>query len=164
MQTFETPPARRHHVSRPLQLALGLLLATGGLANASETGPDVDWSLKRPTAQQKYLARMRPLAYPVRIDKAQMWEIRLTTPTGEPVSQALIDVHGRMPEQRHAFDLPPRVARELGDGRYLLKDVKFDASGWWEISLDIDGRGGVDRVTFNTDVPRWLPLTSEAAP
>ncbi|WP_334187380.1 FixH family protein [Noviherbaspirillum sp.] len=107
-------------------------------------------ALDRPTADEKYHIAIRPLAEPVTINKIHAWEVRLRTPSGEPVSDAKIGVGGGMPQHGHGFPTQPRVTKDLGNGRYLLEGMKFSMPGWWEIRLTVDTPSGTDEVKFNT--------------
>jgi hypothetical protein len=89
------------------------------------------------------------------------WEIRLRSPSGEPVSGARISVDGGMPQHGHGFPTQPKVTRELGDGRYLLEGMKFSMPGWWELKLKVDASSGADEITFNTIIAsRSTPLVA----
>ena len=38
------------------------------------------------------------------------------------------------------------------EGEYLVEGLRFNMSGWWVLSLDVDGSMGRDTVTFNLDL------------
>jgi hypothetical protein len=109
-------------------------------------------SLDRPTAHDKYQIALHSLADPIAVNRMHAWEIRLRSPSGEPVSGAHIDVDGGMPQHGHGFPTRPMITKVLGDGRYLLEGMKFSMPGWWEIKLKVDAASGTDEVTFNTMV------------
>jgi hypothetical protein len=122
------------------------------LAGCMSVPQGLDLSLDRPTAHDKYQVELHSLAEPIVINKMHAWEIRLHSPSGEPVPGARISVDGGMPQHGHGFPTRPRVTKDLGDGRYLLEGMKFSMPGWWEIKLKVDGTSGADEITFNTVV------------
>lgn len=69
--------------------------------------------------------------------------------TGEPVTNATIDVEGGMPQHGHGFPTRPRVTKNLDQGWYEVRGVRFNMGGWWELKLVITGPAGTDTVTFN---------------
>jgi hypothetical protein len=118
-------------------------------------------SLDRSTAHDKYRVEAHALADPIAVNKMHAWEIRLRSPSGEPVSGARISVDGGMPQHGHGFPTQPKVTRELGDGRYLLEGMKFSMPGWWELKLKVDASSGADEITFNTIIAsRSTPLVA----
>ncbi|HEX6705583.1 MAG TPA: FixH family protein [Albitalea sp.] len=122
--------------------------------------PDLDLSLTRTTAQKKYVVAIQPLAEPIAINQMHAWEVKVTSPVGEPVLQARIDVDGGMPQHGHGLPTRPRVTRELGDGRYLVEGMKFSMTGWWELKLNVQSGGVADQVTFNKVIA--LPAVSKS--
>lgn len=125
--------------------SLGLIAVSGCMSVPN----NLNLSLGRTTEQNIYLVEAHSLVTPIDINKMHAWEITVRTPSGEPVSNAHIDVSGGMPQHGHGFPTQPRVTKELGDGRYLLEGMKFSMSGWWEIKMAVSSKLGTDRVTFN---------------
>ncbi len=133
---------------------LSMLFVTAlGLSACMSPPTGLDVALARPTAQKHYQAEIKPVQEPIVINKLHAWEIRLTQPSGQPVTGARIAVDGGMPQHHHGFPTQPRVTKELGDGRYLIEGMKFSMPGWWEIKLTIEGEQGTDNVTFNVVLP-----------
>jgi hypothetical protein len=134
-----------------LRLVLPLiLLALAGCMHPVAPPPGLDLSLTRPTEQSKYIVELQPPAEPIRVNKIHAWEVKISSPAGEPISSARINVGGGMPQHRHGLPTRPRVTQELGDGHYLIEGMKFNMTGWWEIKLNIQSPIGADQVTFNT--------------
>ncbi|UGQ49136.1 FixH family protein [Massilia endophytica] len=133
---------------RPALFAVATLLA--GCMSAP---PALDLSLSRATAPHGIRAEIKPLTEPVPLQKLHAWELKLSTPDGQPVTGARITVDGGMPQHHHGLPTQPRVTKDLGNGRYLIEGVKFSMSGWWEIKLAIEGPNGTDKVTFNLVLP-----------
>jgi hypothetical protein len=102
-------------------LALAALAATAGCMSAPS---NLDLSLTRPTAENKFVVTLQPPAKPAAIN------------------------------QLHSHGLPtrPQVTQELPGGTYVIEGMKFSMTGWWEIKLAIDTPDGADKVTFNTVV------------
>jgi hypothetical protein len=136
---------------RFLAVALSLAALTGTAACMSPP-KDLDLRLTRTTVDKKYVATLQPPATPAAINQLHAWQVKLSSPTGAPVSGARITVDGGMPQHGHGLPTRPQVTRELADGGYVIEGMKFSMTGWWEIKLVIDGPTGVDRVTFNTVV------------
>lgn len=131
-----------------------LLFVTALSLSACMSPPTgLDLALKHPTAQKHYQTEIKPVEKPIAINKLHAWEIKLTQPSGQPVTGAKITVGGGMPQHHHGFPTQPRVTKELGDGRYLIEGMKFSMPGWWEIKLKIEGAQGTDNVTFNVVLP-----------
>ncbi|HBH37221.1 MAG TPA: Auxin-binding protein [Curvibacter sp.] len=128
-------------------LSIAALALTAGCMS-----PPKDLELTRTSAEGKYLVTLEPPERPAAINQLHTWQVKLSTPSGTPVSQARIRVDGGMPQHGHGLPTRPRVTREFPDGSYLIEGMKFSMTGWWEIKLFIDGPPGVDQVTFNTVV------------
>jgi hypothetical protein len=114
--------------------------------------PNLDLSLTRPTLANHFKVTMQPPATPPAVNQIHSWQIKLASPTGQPISHARIAVDGGMPQHGHGLPTKPRVTKELEDGTYLLEGMKFSMTGWWEIKLAIEAPEGADKVTFNTIV------------
>lgn len=128
------------------------MAAVAGTAGCMSPPTDLDLRLTRPTVDKKYVATLQPPARPAAINQLHAWQVKVSSPTGAPVSGARITVDGGMPQHGHGLPTRPQVTRELADGGYLIEGMKFSMTGWWEIKLVIDGPTGVDRVTFNAVV------------
>jgi hypothetical protein len=141
------------------RFTLALLLSLQ-LSGCMTPPTHLDQSLARPTLQRKYLVAIHPLTEAIAINQLHQWEVKITSPAGEPVLQAHIDVDGGMPQHGHGLPTQPRVTQELGGGRYLLEGMKFSMTGWWEIRLKLQtAERGADTVTFNKVIA--LPATNK---
>jgi len=132
------------------------------LAGCMTPPTDLDLSLSRTTVQKKYVVAIAPLAEPIVIGKMHSWEVKVTSPAGEPIDHAQIAVGGGMPQHGHGLPTQPRITRELGDGRYLMEGMKFSMPGWWEIKLDVQTASGSDKVTFNKVIALSVPSKPSA--
>ena len=128
------------------------LFAFAAVAGCSTPPPDLDLSLTHPSIGKKFVVALQPPATPAAINQLHAWQIKLSSPTGEPISHARFAIDGGMPQHGHGLPTRPQVTQELAEGTYLLEGMKFSMTGWWEIKLAIDSPEGVDRVTFNTIV------------
>jgi hypothetical protein len=140
------------------------LLGLAAVSGCMSVPDNLNLSLNRPTDQNTYQIEMHALSEPISINKIHAWEIKVRTPSGEPVSNARIDVGGGMPQHGHGFPTQPKVTRELGDGRYLLEGMKFSMAGWWEIKLKVASSLGTDSVTFNKVIEQSGTAGNRAAP
>ena len=125
------------------------ILAAAGCASAPG---DLDLSLAHPSVEKKFIVAMQPPNQPAALNQMHAWQIKLTTPSGQPVSNARFRVDGGMLQHGHGLPSQPQVTKEIAAGTYLLEGVKFSMTGWWEIKLAIDTPAVSDKVTFNTVV------------
>jgi hypothetical protein len=127
--------------------ALGAILVVAG---CSTPPTNLDLALEKPTAQGTYRVALVPPREAVAINKMHSWQVKVTTPDGQPVRNAEVAVDGGMPQHGHGLPTQPRVTRELAPGTYQLDGMKFSMPGWWEVKLDVRAKPGEDKVTFNT--------------
>jgi len=128
------------------------LLALMGAAGCATPPGNLDLSLTHPSVDKKFVVALQPPAMPPAINQIHSWQIKVSSPTGTPVTHARIAVDGGMPQHGHGLPTRPQVTQELADGTYLLEGMKFSMTGWWEIKLAIQSAEGSDKVTFNTVV------------
>jgi len=130
-------------------LTLAALAATAGCMSAPS---NLDLSLTRPTADNKFVVTLQPPATPAAINQLHSWKVKLASPAGAPIAHARIKVDGGMPQHGHGLPTRPLVTQELPGGTYVIEGMKFSMTGWWEVKLAIDAPEGADKVTFNTVV------------
>ena len=130
---------------KPLFAATLLALAAG----CSSPPADLDRSLQRPTLGHKYVVALQAPNPPAAINQLHDWEVRVTSPAGQPVVHARIGVDGGMPQHGHGLPTAPQVTRALGNGDHLVEGVKFNMGGWWVVRFAIASSAGTDTVTFN---------------
>ena len=128
------------------------LFAIAATAGCMSTPSNLDLSLTRPTAGNKYVVTLQPPAKPAAINQLHSWQVRLASPAGVPVADARIAVDGGMPQHGHGLPTRPQATQQLADGSYLIEGMKFSMTGWWQIKFAIDSPYGADHVTFNTVV------------
>jgi len=77
------------------------------------------------------------------------WGLTVATPSGEPVTGAMIMVSGDMPEHGHGLPTEPEVTGETAPGTYMVEGMKFSMPGWWVVTFRIQSGSREDSVTFN---------------
>lgn len=115
--------------------------------NLSKSAPTTIFSDKK-----KYKVTLYSKIYPFPVQKIHSWVIHIETADGIPVTNATVFVHGGMPVHRHGFPVQPRVKKHLGNGDYLVKGIKFNMIGDWEIRININEKTRRDRAVF------WFPV------
>jgi len=86
---------------------------------------------------------------PVPVNKVHGWRLYIETVDGMPVTDADIAISGDMPEHGHGLPTKPRVAKNMGDGVYVIEGMKFQMPGWWVMHFTITSGDKQDSVTFN---------------
>lgn len=86
---------------------------------------------------------------PLPVNMVHGWRVYIETADGMPVTDAEISIDGDMPEHGHGLPTKPRVAKNLGDGLYVIEGMKFQMPGWWVIHFTVSSDGKKDTVTFN---------------
>lgn len=126
-------------------LALGVSLA----AKAARPPAELDYALHKPTNGGHYVASLASQKMPVPVGAMHTWVVTVTTPGGAPLDDVEIAIDGGMPQHGHGLPTRPRVTKHLGNGQHLIEGMKFNMSGWWTLTLRIDGADGSDSATFN---------------
>lgn len=129
-----------------------MFVFAAALSACSSTPPALDLSLMQSSLDKKFVVELQPPSPTPAINQMHSWRVRLSSPSGHPVTHAHIEVDGGMPQHGHGLPTHPQVTREVAAGVYLLEGMKFSMSGWWEIRLTIQTSEGTDKVTFNTVV------------
>jgi hypothetical protein len=140
-------------------LASSILLLVAMSMSACSTPPaQLDLSLTQPSAARKFVVALQPPSQAPAINQMHSWQVKLSSPSGQPITRAHIEVDGGMPQHGHGLPTQPQVTKELADGTYLIEGMKFSMTGWWEIKLNIQASEGTDKVTFNTVVNKAVAL------
>jgi len=82
---------------------------------------------------------------PIKINKMHTWVLQVST-SGDSVLGAEFVIVGGMPKHDHGLATVPRVAEELGEGKYRLDGMRFHMNGYWEIVIEIEADGKTDTV------------------
>ena len=97
-----------------LGLAFVLVGATAGTsyqaaAQGSPTHQNLDRSLDKPSDNGLYRVRIGSTVDPIPINEIHSWSLRVSDASGRPVSGAVIQFDGGMPEHGHGLPTAPRV-------------------------------------------------------
>ena len=68
------------------------------------------------------------------------------------VTPARISVGGGMRAHGHGLPTQPQISEYLGEGKYLVKGLKFNMNGNWELAFDIDAEDRKDKVVFELKI------------
>ena len=85
---------------------------------------------------------------PVPLNKRHSWDILITTPEREAVTDALITVAGGMPARGYALPTRPVVVYTGTPGDYRIDGLKFTTPGEWVVRLHIDTPFKKDTAEF----------------
>jgi hypothetical protein len=77
-----------------------------------------------------------------------VWTVRVQSASGVAVANAAVVIGAWMPEERLA-QATPTTATSTSDGRYRVRPLSLDRSGWWNITVRISGAGEIDSLAFN---------------
>ena len=100
-------------------------------------------------------SRLEPRNGAVRIGEFQEWVLTLKKPDGSPVDTARLQVDGGMPGHGHGLPTQPQVTAYLGNGRFLIRGMRFNMLGDWVITFAIDLPEGRDTTAFLLRLDQW---------
>ncbi|MEY4981988.1 MAG: hypothetical protein RIR62_254 [Pseudomonadota bacterium] len=72
---------------------------------------------------------------------------RLTDADGAPLTGAEVRISGGMAMHGHGLPTSP-VIEELGEGRYVIKGLKFSMDGEWQVRLSVTAGAVADTVDY----------------
>lgn len=130
---------------------MAVVLASGGFAAKMMEGPpaDLDLALSKPTEHGVYVATLAANQSPIPVGSIHTWTVKVTAPDGTPAKDVAIAIDGGMPQHGHGLPTRPEVTTDVGDGNHLIEGMKFNMTGWWTLTVSIDGPKGADKATFN---------------
>ncbi len=114
---------------------------------------ELDLSLAKLTDDGAFMVELQPTQDPIPLNEILTWELHVEDDAGNPVDGATVTIGGGMPEHGHGFPTQPSVVASDEAGVYLVEGVKYQMSGWWEMSFDISAESTTDSVTFNIILP-----------
>lgn len=114
---------------------------------------EVDESLEKMTNNGAFVVELRPMQDPTPLNEILTYELHIQDGDGNPVEGATVEIGGGMPDHGHGFPTEPSVAATDEAGVYLVEGVKYQMSGFWEMSFDISADATADSVTFNIILP-----------
>jgi len=110
---------------------------------------DLDFSTTRTSTNGVFRAAIRPAVDPIPINTLHSWTLHVETPDGKPIENAMITLHGDMPQHGHGMPTTPTVTSYLGQGNYTVDGMKFQMAGWWVVDFELKAGGTTDQVRFN---------------
>lgn len=88
----------------------------------------------------------------VEINQFLEWILTVKTVAGEVVAPARISVDGGMQVHGHGLPTQPQISEYPGEGNYLIKGLKFNMNGNWELAFDIQTEDQQDSVVFELKI------------
>lgn len=116
-------------------------------APAGADAPDLQ-AVSRNGVQINLYSRLQPL----QLNTMHSWEIELLDSSGAPISGAVMQVQGGMPEHDHGLPTSPLVTGSLPDGRYLLEGMRFHMPGLWLLRIDLETAGKAETVEITFEL------------
>ena len=110
---------------------------------------DLDYALTQPSDLGTFTATIEPATDPIVLEQVQTWTIELVMADGSSPDLSTITVDGGMPQHGHGLPSEPRVARDLGEGRFEVEGMLFSMPGWWVVNVHVETAAGTDQATFN---------------
>lgn len=140
----------RRHLLWAAPLAIVIVAGAGFAARMMEPLPsDLDLALSKTTEHGLYVATLAADQSPVPVGTIHSWTVKVTAADGKPAGSVEIAIDGGMPQHGHGLPTKPEVTTDLGGGSHLIEGMKFNMSGWWTLTLSIEGASGADKATFN---------------
>ncbi len=101
------------------------------------------------TISGKYFAvSYQSQTVPLPLNRIHSWQTTIkTVDDGRPVEGAVVKIYGGMPAHRHGLPTQPRTT-EVGNGRYLIRGLKFSMMGDWEVWLDVTYGSLSEKLVF----------------
>jgi hypothetical protein len=124
-----------------VQLAEEATLAGPSFAGEGFTGGG-SWWVRWSTAEEG-IPHLEPFRLRVEVRRA---------PHG-PAAEAPVQVFAdaAMPHHGHGMNLVPRT-RPLGEGRYEIEGMLFHMDGRWELFIDVEDRGVLERAQWTVNL------------
>lgn len=150
MLGFQNTRAPNALPSRLGFLALAVAGALTSTPAAAARPANLDRSLDRNSDHGLFHLQLQSGTRPIPLWRVHQWTVRVTDPSGQPVSGAALTVDGGMPDHHHGLPTAPRATPAAAAGDYVINGVKFSMPGWWVLKLDVRGADGrYDSITFN---------------
>ena len=118
-------------------------------ASSREFRAQLDLGTDRRSRQQRYRVQIRQRPEPLALNEFQTWLLHVATPDGRPVSGAVLNVVGGMPQHGHSLPTQPRVQAADTPGDYRVDGLQFSMPGWWEVHVYVSKDRLEDIATFN---------------
>lgn len=122
------------------------------MMGSSYAPTDLDTSNERLTDAGLFRVSWYSDTQNVPLNQIHTWTLRVETADGQPVENATILVDGGMPQHGHGLPTSPQVTEYLGSGEYRVEGLRFQMTGFWEVTFTINASQGTDSVTFNLEI------------
>lgn len=123
-------------------------------AGRTPAGPDLSTSRHSDKGLYQVSYQSNP-AHPA-LKKPVTWRIGVKTKArkgkSSPVTDARVNVSAQRAQAGAKTEVGPLSAKALGKGNYEVGGLRFAAPGLWQVNVEILGRKGKDRVSFNLQV------------
>ncbi|HVY20812.1 MAG TPA: FixH family protein [Bauldia sp.] len=140
----------RRHLLWAAPLAVVVVAGAGLAARMMAPLPsDLDLALSKPTEHGLYVASLAADRTPIPVGAIHTWTARVVTADGKVADDVHLTIDGGMPQHGHGLPTRPEVTTDLGDGNHLIEGMKFNMTGWWTLTVSVDGPKGADKATFN---------------
>ena len=83
------------------------------------------------------------------LNQFQAWSLQIATAEGQPVTGAVVNVNGGMPQHGHGMPTQPQVHPGTAPGEYRVDGLQFSMPGWWEVHVYVSKDRIDDIATFN---------------
>jgi hypothetical protein len=124
-------------------VALGAWLSIAGPAATASACP-----LPAPALQQGVVQAVWKLeGPPITVGRHFGLEVQVC-----PADAVLTRVDAVMPEHRHGMNYRPSV-KPLGEGRWRVEGLLFHMPGRWELRLDVQAAGQIQRLLDTINLP-----------
>lgn len=84
-----------------------------------------------------YLVHYYSELQPIRINTLHAWVLQVTAADGKPLSGAVIEIRGGMPQHDHGLPTRPQVNAGAVGGTYRVEGLRFHMPGEWQVSISI---------------------------
>lgn len=139
---------RRLLIAAPIAVVLLGGVAAGALMMQLPPS-DLDLSMSKVTDKGLYVASLAADSAPIPVGAMHTWTVTVTEPDGRPAEGIAIGIDGGMPQHGHGLPTAPKVTADLANGAHRIEGMKFSMTGWWTLTVAIDGPEGADTATFN---------------
>jgi len=86
------------------------------------------------------------------VDTLHHWFLYLEDQDGHPLDRAKIEVDGMNVEAGRGFATPPSVSSHIGNGHYVVKNVKYSVGGNWTMYFQVIQDKKVEILSFEVKI------------
>jgi cytochrome c peroxidase len=132
--------------------ALIALLAPPAPAWATTPAPVITDFADRPSHDGLFRAEVVAVSGPLAVGRRADWRVRVQAADGSAmVGAAVWAAVGHVEDDGPLR--PVRVASSVRGGEFVLRRVRPDRAGWWNVKLEIRSTLGTDSLAFNVVIP-----------